>query len=49
MNRRARRPSVPAAQIVVHHRELMDPRYPEPDEAAQRAAAEAVGLLLDEG
>jgi PPK2 family polyphosphate:nucleotide phosphotransferase len=37
------------AQIVVRHLELMDPRYPEPDEAARRAAAEAVRLLLDEG
>jgi polyphosphate kinase 2 PPK2 len=37
------------AQIVVHHLELMDPRYREPDEAARRAAAEAVRLLLDEG
>jgi PPK2 family polyphosphate:nucleotide phosphotransferase len=37
------------ARIVVRHLELMDPRYPEPDEAARRAAAEAVRLLLDEG
>jgi PPK2 family polyphosphate:nucleotide phosphotransferase len=37
------------AQIVVRHLELMDPRFPEPDEAAQRAAAEAARLLLDEG
>jgi hypothetical protein len=36
------------AQIVVHHLEDMDPRHPEPDEAARRAAAEAVRLLLDE-
>jgi PPK2 family polyphosphate:nucleotide phosphotransferase len=37
------------AQIVVRHLEWMDPRYPAPGEAAQRAAAEAVRLLLDEG
>ena len=37
------------ARIVVHHLELMDPRFPEPDEAARRAAAEAVRRLLDEG
>jgi PPK2 family polyphosphate:nucleotide phosphotransferase len=37
------------ARIVVHHLELMDPRHPEPDEAARCAAAEAVRLLLDEG
>jgi PPK2 family polyphosphate:nucleotide phosphotransferase len=35
-------------RILVHHLELIDPRYPEPDEAARRAAAEAVALLLDE-
>jgi PPK2 family polyphosphate:nucleotide phosphotransferase len=37
------------AQIVARHLEWMDPRNPEPDEAAQRAAAEAVRRLLDEG
>jgi PPK2 family polyphosphate:nucleotide phosphotransferase len=37
------------AQIVARHLQWMDPRYPEPDEAAQRAAAEAVRRLLDEG
>jgi len=37
------------AQIVVHHLELMDPRYPEPDEAERRAAAEAVRLLEADG
>jgi PPK2 family polyphosphate:nucleotide phosphotransferase len=37
------------AQIVVHHLELMDPRYPEPSEADGRTAAEALRLLLDEG
>jgi PPK2 family polyphosphate:nucleotide phosphotransferase len=37
------------AQIVVRHLEWMDPRYPEPGEAARGAAAEAVRLLLDEG
>jgi PPK2 family polyphosphate:nucleotide phosphotransferase len=38
-----------AARIIVHHLELMDPRYPEPDEATRRAAAEALRLLLEEG
>jgi PPK2 family polyphosphate:nucleotide phosphotransferase len=37
------------AQIVVHHLERMDPRYPEPDEEAARAAAEARALLEAEG
>jgi PPK2 family polyphosphate:nucleotide phosphotransferase len=37
------------AQIVVRHLELIDPRFPQPDEAARRAAAEAARLLLDEG
>ena len=37
------------ARIVVHHLELMDPRFPEPDEAARRAAAEAIRLLHGEG
>jgi PPK2 family polyphosphate:nucleotide phosphotransferase len=37
------------AQIVVHHLERMDPRFPEPDEATQRAWAEAVRLLEAEG
>jgi polyphosphate kinase 2 (PPK2 family) len=36
------------AQIVVHHLERMDPRYPERDEEARRAAAEAVRLLQAE-
>ena len=36
------------AQIVVRHLEHMDPRPPEPDEAARRAAAEALRLLLAE-
>jgi PPK2 family polyphosphate:nucleotide phosphotransferase len=33
------------AQIVVHHLERMDPRFPEPDEETRRAWAEAVRLL----
>jgi PPK2 family polyphosphate:nucleotide phosphotransferase len=37
------------AQIVVHHLERMDPRYPEPGKEAARAAAEARALLEAEG
>jgi PPK2 family polyphosphate:nucleotide phosphotransferase len=37
------------AQIVVHHLERMEPRYPEPGEEAARAAAEAHALLEAEG
>jgi PPK2 family polyphosphate:nucleotide phosphotransferase len=37
------------AQIVARHLEWMDPRHPEPDEPARRAAAEAVRRLVDEG
>jgi PPK2 family polyphosphate:nucleotide phosphotransferase len=37
------------AQIVVHHLERMDPRYPEPGEEAARAAAEAHARLEAEG
>jgi PPK2 family polyphosphate:nucleotide phosphotransferase len=36
------------AQIVARHLEWMDPHYPEPDEAARPAAAEAVRRLVDE-
>jgi PPK2 family polyphosphate:nucleotide phosphotransferase len=37
------------AQIVARQLEWMDPHYPEPDEAARPAAAEAVRRLVDEG
>jgi PPK2 family polyphosphate:nucleotide phosphotransferase len=37
------------AQIVVHHLELMDPRFPQPDPAGGQTAAEALRLLLDDG
>lgn len=37
------------AQIVVHHLEQMNSRYPELDEQSGQAAAEAVALLEAEG
>jgi len=37
------------AQIVVHHLEAMDPRYPQPDAEARAAMEQAVAELREEG